>query len=520
MLPETVQVGGVSPVFAPVLDSVVRSRAGSTTSDTSDADKPAPISADRPSESWTENGVITQQPALAYHAASSVTSLASSQGDEVDADSVEYIGYIPRAPPIASSRKRFRAPLKSHALDRAVGNPKPWMKGRTTITRDKRSYFTTMFGILLGVGGGIAAILHSALTVGHDKYDLLFSDDFDGNTLNETHWRVEEQVGGGHSNDFNWYTNHNSYVADGNLWIVPSLTNETLLDTDYALMNSTFLQLGSGCSSPNPADCYIAADVKNNQTLVIPPVQSAMISTRDKVAIQYGRVIMRARMPTGDWLWPQISLVPQDDAYGAFPASGLISIFESRGNRAQHRLDQLNNEMVSGLHWGPADAPSFDRFYLTEGLYKVYRHFFNQAYYDFGVDWTPTSVTMWVKSRVRIAFRYGFGTSKTFWKLGDFGYSYGNGTLIANPWAHSENQHIAPFDKPFYLRLAVRTGGTDGYWMDTLPNKPWRNTDKRPQAMSRFWAWADIWLPTWPSGDKIRERGMAIDKVEVYQRRS
>jgi hypothetical protein len=37
---------------------------------------------------------------------------------------------------------------------------------------------------------------------------------------------------------------------------------------------------------------------------------------------------------------------------------------------------------------------------------------------DFGVDWTPHSVTMWVKTRVRIAFRYGFGTSKTFWKLG------------------------------------------------------------------------------------------------------
>lgn len=38
---------------------------------------------------------------------------------------------------------------------------------------------------------------------------------------------------------------------------------------------------------------------------------------------------------------------------------------------------------------------------------------------DFGVDWTPHSVTMWVKTRVRIAFRYGFGTSKTFWKLGE-----------------------------------------------------------------------------------------------------
>lgn len=26
---------------------------------------------------------------------------------------------------------------------------------------------------------------------------------------------------------------------------------------------------------------------------------------------------------------------------------------------------------------------------------------------------------MWVKSRVRIAFRYGFGSGKTFWKLGE-----------------------------------------------------------------------------------------------------
>lgn len=103
---------------------------------------------------------------------------------------------------------------------------------------------------------------------------------------------------------------------------------------------------------------------------------------------------------------------------------------------------------------------------------------------------------------------------------GEFGYSFGNGTLISNPWAGADNQHIAPFDKPFYLRMAVLTGGTDGYWMDNLPNKPWRNTDDRAQAMSRFWAWANVWLPTWPSGDKIRERAMAIDRVEVYQRRN
>lgn len=58
----------------------------------------------------------------------------------------------------------------------------------------------------------------------------------------------------------------------------------------------------------------------------------------------------------------------------------MMTVFESRGNIAQHRLDQLNNEMISGLHWGPEDAPAYDRFYLTQGLYKVYRKFFNEKY--------------------------------------------------------------------------------------------------------------------------------------------
>lgn len=166
---------------------------------------------------------------------------------------------------------------------------------------------------------------------------------------------------------------------------------------------------------------------------------------------------------------------------------------------------------------------------------------------------------MWVNSRTRNTFRYGFGKEKTFWELGEsaagrkppdrparrephdraalpgftadasalsssltgsFGYSYGNGTIITNPWASAEDQHIAPFDQEFYLRIALLAGGTDGYWQDDLPNKPWRNSDDRSQAMQRFLNYVDVWSPTWPSGDKIRDRGMAIDKISVYQRRN
>lgn len=35
-------------------------------------------------------------------------------------------------------------------------------------------------------------------------------------------------------NDFTWFTGHNHYVEDGALWMVPTLTSETMLPADYA----------------------------------------------------------------------------------------------------------------------------------------------------------------------------------------------------------------------------------------------------------------------------------------------
>lgn len=65
------------------------------------------------------------------------------------------------------------------------------------------------------------------------------------------------------------------------------------------LLNQTVVQLSSACDSLHISDCQIVADTEHNQTLTIPPIQSAMISTRNKVSMKYGRVVVRARMPTG-----------------------------------------------------------------------------------------------------------------------------------------------------------------------------------------------------------------------------
>jgi len=56
----------------------------------------------------------------------------------------------------------------------------------------------------------------------------------------------------------------------------------------------------------------------------------------------------------------------------------VFQIFLSRGNVAKKREDQFNNEMSAGLHFGP--DPTTDRFSLAQGLYKLYRLFFNDQF--------------------------------------------------------------------------------------------------------------------------------------------
>jgi len=60
------------------------------------------------------------------------------------------------------------------------------------------------------------------------------------------------------------------------------------------------------------------------------------LRTAESFAFKYGRVEVKAKTPVGDWLWPAIWLLPKDQEYGQWPASGEIDIFESRGNDASY----------------------------------------------------------------------------------------------------------------------------------------------------------------------------------------
>jgi beta-glucanase (GH16 family) len=157
-------------------------------------------------------------------------------------------------------------------------------------------------------------------------------DNFDSLDLNT--WNHEIDLGGFGNHQFDMATDApaNSYVKDGRLYISPSLTADVvgydqILDgTMYNLTGctNTIIDHTTNASIPNPDAC----GVRSNRTTgtMIPPVMSARLTTKGKFNIAYGKITVRAKLPRGDWLWPAIWMLPEENFYGEWPMSGEIDV--------------------------------------------------------------------------------------------------------------------------------------------------------------------------------------------------
>ena len=114
------------------------------------------------------------------------------------------------------------------------------------------------------------------------------------------------------------------------LHIRPTLTRDDI--GDDAVRNGSQeiwgAQPANLCTGNAFYGCERNADFGN----VNNPVRSARIRTAESFSFTYGKVEVRAKLPRGDWLWPAIWMLPTDNQYGDWPASGEIDIMESRGN--------------------------------------------------------------------------------------------------------------------------------------------------------------------------------------------
>ena len=170
-----------------------------------------------------------------------------------------------------------------------------------------------------------------------EGYNLLWADEFDGDTLNEAIWNREMREPGWTNNELQEYTDSddNIYVENG---------------------------------------CLVLRALREDRDGT-PYYTSGKVNSQNNAQFQYGRVEVRARVPEGQGLWPAIWMMPQDESlYGQWPKCGEIDIMEVLCNDT--------TTSYSTIHYGEPHAEQQGIFYLDSGS-------FSSDFHVWAVEWEP-----------------------------------------------------------------------------------------------------------------------------------
>jgi beta-glucanase (GH16 family) len=217
-------------------------------------------------------------------------------------------------------------------------------------------------------------------------WELVWSDEFEGEELDFSKWAVEENGHGGGNNEMQYYLDRpeNVRVEKGLL----------VIEARREAVN--------------------VAGVQKEFT-------SGRIRTKRRDSWQYGRFEVRARLPVGRGIWPAVWLLPDDNRYGTWAASGEIDIVELVG----HEPDTVHGTLHYGGLW-PENLQSGAPFRLPGG------RSFADGFHIFALEWEEGEIRWYVDGEL-------YQTQKEWSSAG-------------GPWP-------APFDQPFHLIVNLAVGG-------------------------------------------------------------
>ena len=275
---------------------------------------------------------------------------------------------------------------------------------------------------LFGCGGGATTstnvnVVDPAVPV--SDWTLVWSDEFEGSSIDDDNWTHEVNCDGGGNNEAQCYTDSadNSFVSDGSLKIVALPAEE-------------------GAQKP---------------------YTSARLNTRYKADFKYGRIEMRAKLPFGQGSWPAFWMMPTDEVYGGWPRSGEIDIMEAVNLKASTIEGTPENHIHGTLHYGqewPNNDSSGKAYSLPDGANPA------DEFHTYAIEWQEGEIRWYMDDHLyatqrRSQVRYNAngdatGLSHRGW-YAEY-YEQGTGELTT----HWDN---APFDQEFYLILNFAVGG-------------------------------------------------------------
>lgn len=210
----------------------------------------------------------------------------------------------------------------------------------------------------LGLAAGLAAPVQAS------ELRLIWSDEFEGQSLDREKWTPADDCWGGGNSERQCYKPANVTVAGG------------------------FLRLSARREEVSgPA---LPAYRRPTSEIVSRAYSSGRVDTRGLASFMFGRIEVRAKLPAGQGLWSAIWMLPEHDNYGPYPLSGEIDIAEvvNLGVRCLFCRDEVHG----ALHHGP--SLNLNRQFSASARLNAPAEF-----HVFALDWTPTTMTWLVDGR-------------------------------------------------------------------------------------------------------------------------
>lgn len=216
-------------------------------------------------------------------------------------------------------------------------------------------------------------------------WQMVWSDEFEGNKLDYSKWEIEVNAFGGGNQELQMYTDNrkNVRVENGRL----------ILEAHRGLIGiaGTERQYSSG-----------------------------RIRSKHRGDWKYGRFETRAKLPAGQGMWPAIWMLPTDEKYGGWAASGEIDIMEFKG--------QEPNKVHGTLHYGEA----WPKNKHTGKPFESKSSSFVADFHVFALEWEAGEMRWYVDDEL-------YQTQRE--------------------WTSTGGPFPAPFDQEFHLVLNLAIGG-------------------------------------------------------------
>jgi beta-glucanase (GH16 family) len=232
---------------------------------------------------------------------------------------------------------------------------------------------------------------------------LVWNDEFDGSAIDGSKWSFEVNGNGGGNNELQYYTarSKNARVENGHLVIEAH------------------------------KEAYSGPDGTRQYT-------SARLRSLGKGDWLYGRIEARMKLPQGQGMWPAFWMLPTDNKYGNWAASGEIDILEAINTNAAG-----GNTIYGSIHFGNTWPNNMHTTVATTPAGNIAAN-----YHTYAVEWEPRQIR---------------------WYVDNVLYS------TQSQWQSGGGAYPAPFDQRFHALLNLAVGGN---W----PGSP-NNATVFPQRM-------------------------------------